>query len=61
VDIDNWRWADVPFYLRTGKGMATKRSEVVINFKRLPHNIFNDSSAICRPISWSSGCSRMRE
>jgi glucose-6-phosphate 1-dehydrogenase len=43
VDIDNWRWADVPFYLRTGKGMATKRSEVVINFKRLPHNIFSDS------------------
>jgi glucose-6-phosphate 1-dehydrogenase len=43
VDIDNWRWADVPFYLRTGKAMATKRSEVVINFKRLPHNIFKDS------------------
>ncbi|MEA1922812.1 MAG: glucose-6-phosphate dehydrogenase [Pseudomonadota bacterium] len=43
VDIDNWRWAGVPFYLRTGKGMATKRSEVVINFKQLPHNIFADS------------------
>ncbi len=43
VDIDNWRWADVPFYLRTGKAMATKRSEVVIHFKRLPHNIFADS------------------
>lgn len=43
VDIDNWRWADVPFYLRTGKGMAAKRSEVVIIFKRLPHNIFPDS------------------
>ena len=43
VDIDNWRWAGVPFYLRTGKGMATKRSEVVINFKQLPHNIFAGS------------------
>ena len=43
MDIDNWRWAGVPFYLRTGKGMATKRSEVVINFKQLPHNIFADS------------------
>ena len=43
VDIDNWRWAGVPFYLRTGKGMATKRSEVVINFKQLPHNTFADS------------------
>ena len=43
VDVDNWRWAGVPFYLRTGKGMATKRSEVVINFKQLPHNIFAGS------------------
>jgi glucose-6-phosphate 1-dehydrogenase len=43
VDIDNWRWADVPFYLRTGKRMTTKRSEVVIHFKRLPHNIFKES------------------
>jgi glucose-6-phosphate 1-dehydrogenase len=43
VDIDNWRWADVPFYLRTGKRMPTKLSEVVINFKQLPHNIFRDS------------------
>jgi glucose-6-phosphate 1-dehydrogenase len=43
VDIDNWRWAGVPFYLRTGKRMATKRSEIVINFKRLPHNIFKES------------------
>jgi len=43
VDIDNWRWAGVPFYLRTGKRMTTKRSEVVIYFKQLPHNIFKDS------------------
>jgi glucose-6-phosphate 1-dehydrogenase len=43
VDIDNWRWADVPFYLRTGKRMTTKRSEVVIHFKSLPHNIFKES------------------
>lgn len=43
VDIDNWRWADVPFYLRTGKRMHNKRTEIVINFKKLPHNIFDDS------------------
>jgi glucose-6-phosphate 1-dehydrogenase len=43
VDIDNWRWAGVPFYLRTGKAMACKRSEIVINYKPLPHNIFYDS------------------
>ena len=43
VDIDNWRWADVPFYLRTGKRLQEKRTEIVINFKQLPHNIFKDS------------------
>lgn len=43
VDIDNWRWAGVPFYLRTGKRMTSKRSEVVIFFRQLPHNIFKDS------------------
>lgn len=43
VDIDNWRWAGVPFYLRTGKRMTCKRSEVVIYFRQLPHNIFKDS------------------
>jgi glucose-6-phosphate 1-dehydrogenase len=43
VDIDNWRWAGVPFYLRTGKRMAAKRTEVLIYFKQLPHNIFRES------------------
>ncbi|MGR8953402.1 MAG: glucose-6-phosphate dehydrogenase, partial [Gammaproteobacteria bacterium] len=43
VDIDNWRWADVPFYLRTGKRMHNKRTEIVVYFKRVPHNIFRDS------------------
>ncbi len=44
VDIDNWRWADVPFYLRTGKRMPTKVSEIVVCFKQLPHNIFGESN-----------------
>jgi len=43
VDIDNWRWAGVPFYLRTGKRMPAKQSEIIIQFKALPHNIFKDS------------------
>jgi glucose-6-phosphate 1-dehydrogenase len=43
VDIDNWRWAGVPFYLRTGKRMFGKRTEIVVYFKQLPHNIFKDS------------------
>ncbi len=39
--IDNWRWAGVPFYLRTGKRMAEKLTEIVITYKSLPHNIFS--------------------
>ena len=42
AEIDNWRWAGVPFYLRTGKRMAERRSEIVIQFKPAPHSIFGD-------------------
>ena len=38
--VDNWRWADVPFYLRSGKRMAKKLTEIVIQFKRVPHLFF---------------------
>ena len=38
--IDNWRWKGVPFYLRTGKRMAERRTEIVIQFKAVPHSIF---------------------
>lgn len=41
VNIDNWRWAGVPFYLRTGKRMHKKYTDVVICFKPQPHNIFH--------------------
>ena len=40
AEISNWRWAGVPFYLRTGKRMSERRAEVVINFKAPPHSIF---------------------
>jgi glucose-6-phosphate 1-dehydrogenase len=40
--VDNWRWAGVPFYLRTGKRMAEKVTEIIIQYKKLPHNIFGD-------------------
>lgn len=40
ADIDNWRWAGVPFFMRTGKRMAEKRTEIVIQFKAVPHSIF---------------------
>jgi glucose-6-phosphate 1-dehydrogenase len=38
--VDNWRWAGVPFYLRTGKRMATTVSEIAVTFHRTPHMIF---------------------
>ncbi len=40
VEIDNWRWAGVPFYLRTGKRLPAKISEIVIHFHAIPHSIF---------------------
>ncbi len=39
--IDNWRWADVPFYIRTGKRLPTRVSEVVIHFKPNHHHLFS--------------------
>jgi glucose-6-phosphate 1-dehydrogenase len=44
ADIDNWRWAGVPFFLRTGKRMPEKRTTVVIQFKPVPHSIFGQAS-----------------
>ncbi len=38
--IDNWRWKNVPFYLRSGKRLATKSTSIVIEFKRVPHLMF---------------------
>lgn len=43
VDIDNWRWAGVPFYLRTGKRLPAKCSEVVVYFKNPEMNLFQES------------------
>ena len=40
AEIDNWRWAGVPFYLRTGKRMSRRVSEIVLQFKRVPHVLF---------------------
>ncbi|WP_372657771.1 glucose-6-phosphate dehydrogenase [Hydrogenophaga sp.] len=41
--INNWRWANVPIFLRTGKRMAERRSEIIIEFADLPFTIFTDS------------------
>lgn len=42
--IENWRWAGVPFYLRTGKRLKKRYSEIIIQFKKLPHVIFDPSA-----------------
>ena len=43
--VDNWRWAGVPFYLRTGKRMPTRVSEIAIQFKRAPLHLFHSAVA----------------
>jgi glucose-6-phosphate 1-dehydrogenase len=40
ADIDNWRWAGVPFFLRTGKRLPERRTQIVIQFKSVPYSIF---------------------
>ncbi|CAN7203382.1 glucose-6-phosphate dehydrogenase [Pararhizobium sp. LjRoot238] len=44
AEIGNWRWAGVPFYIRTGKRMAGRMSEIVVNFKPIPHSIFDEAA-----------------
>jgi glucose-6-phosphate 1-dehydrogenase len=47
--IDNWRWKGVPFYLRTGKRLPERKTEIVIQFKRVPHSIFAGRGAQSQP------------
>jgi glucose-6-phosphate 1-dehydrogenase len=49
ASIENWRWAGVPFYLRTGKRLAERVSEIVIQFKAVPHSIFPASVGAVTP------------
>jgi glucose-6-phosphate 1-dehydrogenase len=44
ADIANWRWAGVPFYLRTGKRLASRVSEIVVAFRPIPHSVFDPSA-----------------
>ena len=41
--IDNWRWQGVPFYLRTGKSLAMRTSEIILQYKRVPHLLFPEN------------------
>ena len=49
ANIDNWRWQGVPFYLRTGKRMAVRRSEIAIQFKPVPHSMFAGRGGLLQP------------
>jgi glucose-6-phosphate 1-dehydrogenase len=47
LHIDNWRWQGVPFYLRSGKGMSCRTTQIVIQFRSPPHMVFSDSERRC--------------
>jgi glucose-6-phosphate 1-dehydrogenase len=47
LHIDNWRWAGVPFYVRTGKRLAVRRTEVAVQFKPAPYTMFRGTPVEC--------------
>jgi len=47
--IDNWRWADVPFYVRTGKGLKERKSEILIQFKNPPRRLLGEDCHFSEP------------
>ncbi len=49
LEIDNWRWSGVPIYLRTGKRLKTKHSEIIVQFQDVPHSIFSDKTRALEP------------
>ena len=49
AEIGNWRWAGVPFYLRTGKRLPLRASEIVIQFRHIPYSIFGAGTGAIRP------------
>jgi glucose-6-phosphate 1-dehydrogenase len=49
AEIDSWRWAGVPFYLRTGKRLADSLAEIVVRFKTIPHSIFSQPTSSFQP------------
>jgi glucose-6-phosphate 1-dehydrogenase len=49
AEIENWRWSGTPFYFRTGKRLAARASEIVIQFRHIPHSIFDHAEGAPRP------------
>jgi glucose-6-phosphate 1-dehydrogenase len=52
LEIDNWRWAGVPFYLRTGKHLSQRNTEIAICFKHAPYAAFQDTPVDTLPPNW---------
>ncbi len=52
LSIDNWRWAGVPFYIRTGKRLKARKTQIAIRFKETPAAMLRDNDADCRPANW---------
>jgi glucose-6-phosphate 1-dehydrogenase len=52
LDIDNWRWAGVPFYIRTGKHLTRRLTEIAIRFKPAPYHAFEDTPVDTLPPNW---------
>ena len=50
AEINNWRWAGVPFYLRTGKRLAGRDARIEVNFRPTPHAIFNTPAGFCNKL-----------
>ena len=48
LEVDNWRWAGVPFYLRTGKRLARKVTEIAVTLKPVPHLAFSQEGSLGR-------------
>ncbi len=49
AEVENWRWAGVPFYLRTGKRLPERLSEIVVQFRSVPHLIFEGAESVVKP------------
>jgi glucose-6-phosphate 1-dehydrogenase len=52
LEIDNWRWAGVPFYIRTGKHLAQRNTEIAIRFKQAPYSAFQDTPVDILRSNW---------
>jgi len=50
TEISNWRWAGVPFYIRTGKRLAGREGSIVVNFRATPHAIFNSNTNVANKL-----------